>query len=83
MLNLPDAMLDQVVKIIIDKLDQSPQGYLKNSYENLLKYYTTTKWDKNIKKFYYNLGRMDERRKKNAREIFTELFRELDAYILE
>ena len=83
MLNLPDAMLDQVVKIIIDKLDQSPQGYLKNSYENLLKYYTTTKWDKNIKKFYYNLGRMDERRKQNAREIFTELFRELDAYILE
>ena len=83
MLNLPDAMLDQVVKTIIDKLDQSPQGYLKNSYENLLKYYTTTKWDKNIKKFYYNLGRMDERRKQNAREIFTELFRELDAYILE
>ena len=83
MLNLPDAMLDQVVKTIIDKLDQSPQGYLKNSYENLLKYYTTTKWDKNMKKFYYNLGRMDERRKQNAREIFTELFRELDAYILE
>ena len=83
MLNLPDAMLDQVVKIIIDKLDQSPQGYLKNSYENLLKYYTTTKWDKNMKKFYYNLGRMDGRRKQNAREIFTELFRELDAYILE
>ncbi len=83
MLNLPEAMLDQVVKTIIDKLDQSPQGYLKNSYENLLKYYTTTKWDKNMKKFYYNLGRMDGRRKQNAREIFTELFRELDAYILE
>ena len=54
-LNLPEHMLQRVYKIIGDRLDGGPMGYLKNSYENLIKYYTTTKFDKNLKSFYYNL----------------------------
>ena len=83
MLNLPEEMLNNVVHSLKDKLNQRPQGYLKNSYENLIKYYTTTKFQKNLKSFYYNLGKMDQRRNQNGRLIFTELFKELNAYTLE
>jgi len=64
-------------------LNEKPQGYLKNSYENLLKYYTTTKFEKNLKSFYYKVDMMDQRRNQSSRLIFSDLFKELDAYILE
>ena len=82
-MNLPDTMLNTVVQTLKDKLDTHPQGYLKNSYENLIKYYTTTKFNKNLKSFYYNLGKMDQRRNQNGRIIFSDLFNELDKYELE
>ena len=82
-LNLPEKMVNDVVKTLQDKLNGNPQGYLKNSYENLIKYYTTTKFPKNLKSFYYNLGKMDQRRNKNSRLIFHDLFHELDNYGLE
>ena len=81
-LNLPDKMLNEVLSILIDK-KQNASGYLKNSYENLLTYYTTTEWKKNIKSFYYNMGRLDDRRKQESRIIFKKLNQELDAYTLE
>tara|TARA_R110000803_G_scaffold122782_1_gene190767 strand:- start:47 stop:1216 length:1170 start_codon:yes stop_codon:yes gene_type:complete len=83
MLNLPEEMLNNVVQSLKDKLNERPQGYLKNSYENLIQYYTTTRFQKNLKSFYYNLGKMDQRRNQNGRLIFTELFKELNAYTLE
>tara|TARA_B100001113_G_scaffold285480_1_gene240782 strand:+ start:573 stop:1745 length:1173 start_codon:yes stop_codon:yes gene_type:complete len=82
-LNLPTEMVNDVVKTLQDKLNGNPQGYLKNSYENLIKYYTTTKFPKNLKSFYYNLGKMDQRRNKNSRLIFHDLFHELDNHGLE
>ena len=83
MLNLPEAMLNNVLQSLKDRLNGKPQGYLKNSFENLLKYFTTTKFDKNMKSFYHNLDKMDQRRNQNSRLIFTELFKGLDAYTLE
>jgi organic radical activating enzyme len=62
---------------------ENPQGYLKNSFENLIKYYTTTKFERNIKKFYSYIDTMDRRRSQNSRATFPELFKELDAYVLE
>ena len=82
-LNLPEKMVNDVVQELKDKLTQNPEGYLKNSYENLIKYYTTTKFNKNLKSFYYNLGKMDQRRNQNGRIIFSNLFHELDHYGLE
>ena len=83
MLNLPLEMLNNVVQSLKDKLNDNPRGYLKNSYENLLKYYTTTKFEKNLKSFYYKVDIMDRRRNQDSRTTFPELFKELDAYTLE
>jgi radical SAM protein with 4Fe4S-binding SPASM domain len=82
-MNLPDPMLNNIIQSLKDKLDTHPQGYLKNSYENLIKYYTTTNFNKNLKSFYYNLGKMDQRRNQNGRLIFSDLFNELDKHELE
>ena len=72
-----------VIRDLQDKLTKGPEGYLKNSYENLLKYYTTTPFKKNLKSFYYNLGKMDQRRDQNSRIVFSALFHELDAYAID
>ncbi len=82
-MNLPDEMMHKVLFDLNAKLDKKPEGYLKNSYENLIEYYTTTNFKKNMKSFYYNVGVMDQRRKQDARKIFPELFKGLDDYTLE
>jgi hypothetical protein len=82
-LNLPGAMLNSVKKRLEGKLADAPKGYLKNSYENLLKYYNTTPWQRNMKGFYYNIGKMDQRRELDSKKVFHDLFMELDLYELE
>ncbi len=82
-MNLPDEMMHDVLFDLNARLDQKPTGYLKNSYENLIEYYTSTNFKKNMKSFYYNLGVMDQRRKQDARNVFPELFKGLDAFTLE
>jgi hypothetical protein len=82
-LNLPQVMTDNIVQSLQDRITKNPQGYLKNSFENLIKYYTTTKFERNIKKFYSYIDTMDRRRSQNSRATFPELFKELDAYVLE
>ena len=82
-LNLPEAMLENIKATLKQKLNNDPKGYLKNSYENLLKYYDTTQWQKNMKGFYYNIGKMDQRRKLDSKKIFHDLFMELDLHGLE
>lgn len=42
-------MLDEVVATLRSKLSQGAHGYLKNSYENLIAYYTSTPFKKDIK----------------------------------
>lgn len=81
-LNLPDNILNDVVAILLQKKEEVT-GYLKNSYENLIQYYTTTEWQKNIRSFYYNMGRLDHRREQESRQIFKTLYEELDANTLE
>ena len=83
LLNLPETMLNSVKKKLERKLADGPKGYLKNSYENLLKYYNTTPWQRSMKGFYYNIGKMDQRRKLDSKKIFQDLFMELDLHELE
>jgi MoaA/NifB/PqqE/SkfB family radical SAM enzyme len=83
MLNLPLEMLNNVVQSLKDKLNEKPLGYLKNSYENLIKYYTTTKFERDTKKFYSKVDILDRRRNQDSRTTFPELFKELDAYTME
>lgn len=81
-LNLPGRTLERVVKKIEQRLGDA-QGYLKNSYENLLKYYRNTKWNRNIEEFQEQIKIMDQRRGNNCRKVFPKLFEELDAETLE
>ena len=82
-LNLPGVMLDKVVERINKRLDDKPSGYLKNSYENLLAYYSNTPWKKNIQDFLVETEIRDKRRGTDCRTTFPKLFEELDAYTLE
>jgi radical SAM protein with 4Fe4S-binding SPASM domain len=83
LLNLPEPMIDGVCKTLRERLDKKPQGYLKNSYENLLHYFKNTAWQKDIEKFVSETQTRDRRRGTNCRSVFPKLFEELDAYTLE
>jgi len=83
LLNLPQPMVAGVCKTLKDRLNDTPQGYLKNSYENLLHYFTSTTWDKDISEFYNKTKIRDARRGTDCRAVFPKLFKELDAYSLE
>ena len=78
-LNLPDEMLDKIKDTLNVKIAES-SWYLKNSYENILKYITTTPWKKDIKQFVKQTDIMDARRKNNWRTTFPKLFEELNAF---
>jgi hypothetical protein len=76
-------MLQEVIATLKSKLNLRPIGYLKNSYENLISYYTSTAWNKDIKSFYDNLGVTDKRRGIDSKITFNNLYKDLDAYTLE
>lgn len=79
LLNLPNEMVDGVISTIKKRLSQRPRGYLKNSYENLLTYFTNTTWQPDIKNFLHQTSIIDERRNKDWRQVFPDLFRDLNA----
>jgi hypothetical protein len=76
-------MIDSVKKTLKRRLQENPQGYLKNSYENLLYYFSNTPWEKNISLFLKVTQTQDNRRNINSRKVFTKLYKELDANTLE
>lgn len=56
----------------------SSNFYLKNSYENILKYITNTPWNKDINLFKEKTLLLDGRRNQSAEDVFPELFKELN-----
>lgn len=83
LLNLPPHVLDSVIEKLKNKLTKRPTGYLKNSYENLLAYYTSTPWQKNLNGFLEQTATRDKRRGTNCQLIFPKLFKELDVDSLQ
>ena len=83
LLNLPKHMIDSVKEKLKNRLQGNPQGYLKNSYENLLYYFSNTPWEKNISLFLEATKTQDNRRNVNSRKVFTKLYKELDVNTLE
>ena len=83
LLNLPNHMIESVKEKLKTKLQSNPQGYLKNSYENLLSYFTNTAWKKNIQSFKDEMTILDKRRNLDSRSVFKSLYKELDAETLE
>ena len=75
-LNLPKKILDDI-KSKLRKEILISNHYLKNSYENILTYISTTEWIPNLQNFYDELKILDNRRKQSAKIIFPELFEEL------
>jgi MoaA/NifB/PqqE/SkfB family radical SAM enzyme len=78
-LNLPDVMLDKLKDTLKQRLQEKPTGYLKNSYQNLLAYYSSTPWQKDIDLFLQTTKIQDERRNVSCRKVFRKLFVELNA----
>ena len=75
-LNLPESILSQLKNKFINELTTS-NHYLKNSYENILKYISNTPWNKDISNFQEQIKILDARRNQSAQAVFPELFREL------
>jgi radical SAM protein with 4Fe4S-binding SPASM domain len=75
-LNLPENILNQLKNKFSNEITTS-NYYLKNSYENILKYILNTEWHPEMKNFYKELKILDERRQQSAEKIFPELFKEL------
>lgn len=82
-LNLPRPMMEDVLQTLRDKCGKNPTGYLKNSYENLYTYYTSTNWQQDLDSFYKSMKAMDERRGVDSRKIFSKLYEELNVNTLE
>lgn len=82
LLNLPEAMVNEVVKKIHQRLDKRPTGYLKNSYENLIAYYNATPWEKDINNFIEQTKIRDERRGTDCSNTFPKLFEEINVNTL-
>lgn len=83
LLNLPAQTVQRVVARLKELLNLGPEGYLKNSYENLLEYYTNTVWEKNINEFIEKTKNRDDRRGTNCSDVFPQLFEELNVKELE
>jgi len=79
LLHMPENIVGHVLQNINERLDMKPMGYLKNSYENLHKYFSTTPWTKDITKFFTETDIRDKRRGTDCRSVFPQLFKELDA----
>jgi radical SAM protein with 4Fe4S-binding SPASM domain len=75
-LNLPKKILDDLKNKFINEINTS-NYYLKNSYENILKYISNTPWNEDIFSFQKQIEILDTRRKQSAKLIFPELFEEL------
>ena len=82
-LNLPTKIVTNIKNTLKSQLANDPTGYLKNSYENLLYYYSTTKWNKNMPSFFEYMLLLDTRRGLDSKKVFPKLYKELDAYSLE
>jgi MoaA/NifB/PqqE/SkfB family radical SAM enzyme len=79
LLHMPEIIVSNVLEKINERLSKKPMGYLKNSYENLHKYFSTTPWKKDITKFITETDIRDKRRGTDCRSVFPKLFKELDA----
>jgi len=75
-LNLPSGIIDKIKNKLEHEISSSGY-YLKNSYENILKYISQTVWTPDISCFKEQIKILDNRRNQSANKVFPELFKEL------
>jgi radical SAM protein with 4Fe4S-binding SPASM domain len=83
LLNLPDTTINLVKEKLNSRLNHGAIGYLKNSYENLLAYYSSTPWQKDIGAFLKHTQTMDSRRGVDSTRVFKKLFEEINVETME
>jgi len=76
-LNLPKNILTELKNNFSNEIAKS-NHYLKNSYENILKYISSTSWNNDISYFQKQIKILDVRRNQSAQSVFSELFKELE-----
>ena len=76
-LNYGNSIINQLRKIIKDKINSRPGFLLQNSYENLLNYLDQP-FDKNTKATYNMLDTLDKRRSLNSKKIFATVYEDLN-----
>lgn len=76
-LNLPEPILKKVKKTLEVAIDNSNFN-LKNSFENILKFYNTEKFQPSLKTFFEESVKMDERRNTNWKKVFPEIWEDLN-----
>ena len=76
-LNLPDKILDNVRNKLSHEIKHSGH-YLKNSFENILKYINETAWQKDINGFKQFMKKLDQRRNLSSQITFEKVYRDID-----
>ena len=71
--NLPETTLDELKKILQEKIDQKPGYLLEDSYRNLLKH-VNLPWEKKTDLLKKTLLEIDDRRGLDSRKIFTKVY---------
>lgn len=82
-LNLPVPELKSVIEKLKKKVNNNAKGYLKNSYENLIKFYSANSSTEDRRLFFDGISDMDARRRLDSRNIFKKLYKVMDDYTLE
>lgn len=76
-MNLPSSVLDHCLALLRDHRDKS-EGFLANSYDNIINYITDTTWTKQPVECLRYLERIDTRRSLDSRTLFPDTYEDLD-----
>jgi len=71
--NLPEKTLDELRKLLQNKIDQKPGYLLEDSYRNLLKHINLP-WTKKTDLLIQSLSELDKRRGLDSRKVFPKVY---------
>lgn len=75
--HLPENVLNSVKSKLQNRINQKPGYLLEDSYQNML-HYIDIPFEKNIKSSVDRLFELDQRRGKDSREIFKDLYKDIN-----
>ena len=75
--HLPEDVLNSVKSKLQNRINQKPGYLLEDSYQNML-HYIDTPFEKNIKLSVDKLSELDQRRGIDSREIFKDLYKDIN-----
>jgi MoaA/NifB/PqqE/SkfB family radical SAM enzyme len=75
--HLPEDVLNSVKSKLQNRINQKPGYLLEDSYQNML-HYIDTPFEKNIKLSVDKLSKLDQRRGIDSREIFKDLYKDIN-----